>query len=164
MRKGTGYGAFTNWGGILTNPTPTIDKEPYFTKCIYFYQIVRVLPDCIFYPTKPSFLNYPALSPFPYLRKLIHLTFRKNTTSFYTQKPAPPPRIKVSARATQPFPHASAFFHYTTWQKNSFKKFPIFARELLLPDSPLFAVFHPFSECLPHLYSLTKLPFISSRQ
>ena len=73
---------------------------------IHFCQIVRVLPDYIFCPTKPSFSNSPALSPSPYLRELIHLTFRKNTTPFPAKNPATPPGIKVSAPATRRFPHA----------------------------------------------------------
>lgn len=87
------------------------------------------MPDCIFYPTKPSFLNYPALSPSPYLRKLIHLTFRKNTTPFPAKNPATPPRIKVSARATQPFPHAVGREFYTTWQNFSFRNSVSFDKE-----------------------------------
>lgn len=56
----------------------------------------------------PSFSNSPALSPSPYLRKLIHLTIRKNTTPLSPNNPANPPRIKVSARATPLFPHAQS--------------------------------------------------------
>lgn len=71
-----------------------------------FCQNVRVLPDCILCPTNPSFSNYPALSPSPYLRKLIHLTIHKNTTPYPTNNPANPPGIKVSAREGKRFPHA----------------------------------------------------------
>ena len=73
---------------------------------IHFCQIVRVLPDCILFPTKPSFSNSPALSPSPYLRKLIHLTIRKNTTPFSPNNPANARKIKVSAPATRRFQHA----------------------------------------------------------
>ena len=79
--------------------------------------ILRVLPDCILFPTKPSFLNSPALSPSLYLWKLIHLTFRKNTTPFSPNNPSNPPRIKVSAPATRRFRHAVGRIFYTTWQK-----------------------------------------------
>ena len=74
--------------------------------CIHFCQIVRVLPDCILCPAKPSFSNSPALSPSPYLRKLIHLIIRKNTTPFSPNNPATPPRINVSAREARRSPHA----------------------------------------------------------
>ena len=57
-------------------------------------------------PDKTSFSNSPALSPSPYLRKLIHLTIRKNTTPFSPNNPANSPRIKVSAREARRFPHA----------------------------------------------------------
>lgn len=84
---------------------------------IHFSQIVRVLSDCIFCPIKPLFLNFPALSPSPYQRKLIHLTFRKNTTPFPAKNPAPPPGIKVSAREARRFQHAVGREFYTTWRK-----------------------------------------------
>lgn len=54
----------------------------------------------------PSFSNSPTLSPSPYLRKLIILTIRKNTTPLSPNNPANSPRIKVSARATPLFQHA----------------------------------------------------------
>ena len=79
----------------------------YFRQIIYaFAKLYRVLPDCIFCPTKPSLSNSPALSPSPYLRKLIHLIIRKNTTPFSPNNPANPPRIKVSAREAWRFPRA----------------------------------------------------------
>lgn len=77
-----------------------------FSMQYIFCQNVRVLPDCILCPTTPSFSNYPALSPSPYLRKLIHLTIHKNTTPYPTNNPANPPGIKISAREGKRFPHA----------------------------------------------------------
>ena len=62
------------------------------------YWRLRTATKYIFCPTKPSFSNFPALSLSPYLRKLIHLTFHKNTTPFSPNNPANPPGIKVSAR------------------------------------------------------------------
>lgn len=73
---------------------------------IHFCQIVWVLPDCIFCPTKPSFSNSSALSPSPYLRKLIHPTIHKNTTPFSSNNPANPHRIKLFELAMPLFPHA----------------------------------------------------------
>ena len=74
-----------------------------FSMQYIFCQNVRVLPDCILCPTTPSFSNYPALSPSPYLRKLIHLTIHKNTTPYPTNNPANPPGIKISAREGKRF-------------------------------------------------------------
>lgn len=65
--------------------------------------------------TPPS-LNYPALSPSPYLRKLIHLTIFKNTTPFSPNNPANPPGISLFAREARRFQHAcrSFFLYYIT--------------------------------------------------
>ena len=70
------------------------------------YWRLRTATKYIFCPTKPSFSNFPALSLSPYLRKLIHLTFRKNTTPFSPNNPANPPGIKVSAREAWRFLYA----------------------------------------------------------
>ena len=72
-----------------------------------FCHRVYLLPDCIFCPTKLSFLNYPALSPSPPIRELIHLTFLKNTTLFSPNNPANAHRIKVSAREARRSPHGT---------------------------------------------------------
>lgn len=48
-----------------------------------FVNIVRVSPVCSLCPAKPSFSNYPALSPSLPGRKLFHLCFFINTTPFY---------------------------------------------------------------------------------
>ena len=88
-----------------------------FARQYYFCQIVWVLPDCIFSPTKPSFSNYPALSPSPPRKKLIHLYSFKSTTPFSPNNSATPPRINLSAPATPLFQHAVGFLRYTSWQK-----------------------------------------------
>lgn len=87
-------------------PDPWFCRKVYLLPdSIHFFQIVRVLPDCILFPSKPSFSNSPALSPSPPRRKLIHLYSFKNTTLFPAKNPANPPKINLSAREARRFPH-----------------------------------------------------------
>lgn len=70
-----------------------------------FCQKLLVLPRGFFTPNDTHFLYVHGVTPSPLMGKLIHLTFRKNTTPFSPNNPADLPRIKVSAPATRRFPH-----------------------------------------------------------
>lgn len=83
-----------------------------------FCQKLLVLPRGFFTPNDTHFLYVHGITPSPLMGKLIHLNFRKNTTPFSPNNPAPPPRIKVSAREARRFPHAVGRRIYTTWQKD----------------------------------------------
>jgi len=82
--------------------------------------------------------------------------FRKTKTIFTLNSPTSPYKVKISTGVARRFQNASAFFHYTTWQKNSFKKFPTFAIKLLLIDPPLFRVL-----TTPILIDKTSVHFVS---
>lgn len=64
---------------------------------IRFCQIVRVLPDCLHYPAKPSLLNYLALPRPPIWENLSILLFIKAQLHFWLY----PPQIRIEAT----FPH-----------------------------------------------------------
>lgn len=98
-----------------------------------------------------------------YRRRLNHISTRLTLNTVFQYflhldfPYIPSPHPAATGRWTS---SAVKVFSYTTWQKISFKIPPTFARKFLLPDSPLFTVFHPFSKCFPHLYSMVKLPII----
>ena len=99
----------------------------------FSYWMLRTATKYIFCPTTPSFSNFPALSLSSYLRKLIHLTFRKNTTPFSPNNPA--------NRLESRFPHEKhgGFCVHCQHEVSIFhsKKSPVYGAALrLLAASP----------------------------